>query len=68
MKILKKIQGESTPDNRRKGQIKTVVFGTIICISQSDVLTPYPLAKTIVDLLAGVVLRDVVKHATTVNK
>jgi hypothetical protein len=68
MRILDKIKAESTSDNRRKGQIKTVVVSMLGVISTSGVLDAKPIIKTLVDVALGVLTRDVFNHAITFNK
>lgn len=68
MKLIDKIKGESTPQNRRKGQIKTVLASVLTAVSTSGMIDDKPLIKTVVDIFAGVLVRDVINHATTVNK
>ncbi len=68
MRILDKIKAESTSDNRRKGQIKTVVVSMLGVISTSGVLDSKPIIKTLVDVALGVLTRDVINHATTYKR
>jgi hypothetical protein len=68
MKLLDKIKAESTTDNRRKGQIKTVVVSMLGVISTSGILDSKPIIKTCVDVALGILTRDVINHATTYNK
>jgi hypothetical protein len=68
MKLIDRIKGESTPNNRRKGQLKTVIAGVLTTVSTSGLIDDKPLIKTAVDLFAGILVRDIFNHATTVNK
>jgi len=68
MRLLDKIKAESTTDNRRKGQIKTVVVSMLGVISTSGVLDSKPVIKTCVDVVLGILTRDVINHAVTYNK
>lgn len=68
MKLFDKIKAESTTDNRMKGQIKTVFVTMLGVVSTSGILDTKPVIKTCVDVLLGVLTRDVINHATTYNK
>jgi hypothetical protein len=68
MKIIDRIKAESTTDNRRKGQIKTVVVSMLGVISTSGILDNKPVVKTCVDVFLGILTRDVINHAVTYNK
>lgn len=54
MKLLEKIKEESSPENRRDGQIATVVGATCVLISQSGIIDQRPTIKTIIDIIAGI--------------
>lgn len=68
MKLFDKIKAESTTDNRMKGQLKTVIVAMLGVVSTSGVLDTKPVIKTCVDVVLGILTRDVVNHAVTYNK
>ncbi len=54
MTLLEKIPAESSPRNRRDGQIATVVGATCVLVSQSGLVDSKPTIKTIIDIISGV--------------
>lgn len=68
MKLIDKIKGESTPLNRRKGQLKSIVVVILRSVSTSGIIDDKPVIKTVIDIVSGVLVRDIYNHATTVNK
>lgn len=71
MKIIKKITdkvlAQSSKENRRKGQLKTIALTVLIAINHSELLTPYPIAKEILAGAEALLLREIAKHAITTN-
>lgn len=68
MKLLDKIKAESTNENRRKGQIKTILVSILGGLTTSGILDAKPVIKTCADVVLGILTRDVINHATTFNK
>lgn len=66
--IAVKVLARSDKRNRRKGQLKTIILTALQVVSNSNILAPYPIAKTLVDVASGVLLKEVYKHAITNNE
>ena len=66
--LVDKIVARSDKRNRRKGQLKTIALTALQVVSQSGVLDAYPVVKTIVDVVSGIVLKQVTEHALNNNE